>query len=94
VRLRVLHRAAEHEVYGLSLIEELARHGYKLSTGTLYPMLQDMERSGELVSLRECHGRAVRRLCRITPLGREGLSLAKQGLRELAGEVMPPKPPG
>jgi PadR family transcriptional regulator PadR len=30
------------------MIDELARHGYKLSPGTLYPMLHAMERSGYL----------------------------------------------
>jgi len=33
--------------FGLGIIEELARHGYKL-IGTLYPMLHDMERKGYL----------------------------------------------
>jgi PadR family transcriptional regulator, regulatory protein PadR len=89
VRLHVLHHAAEHEVYGLWMIEELARHGYKLSPGTLYPMLEVMEERGYLVSRRERHGRTVRRLYRITDLGREGLALAMERLRELRGEVAP-----
>ena len=46
VRLHVLHHAAEHEVYGLWMIEELARHGYRLRAGTLYPMLEAMEQRG------------------------------------------------
>ncbi len=37
VRLHILHHASEHEIYGLWIIEELARHGYRLSSGTLYP---------------------------------------------------------
>jgi DNA-binding PadR family transcriptional regulator len=28
------------------MIEELARHGYKISPGTLYPMLHALERKG------------------------------------------------
>ena len=44
VRLHVLHQAMEGEVCGLEMIEELGRRGYKLSAGTLYPMLQAMER--------------------------------------------------
>jgi PadR family transcriptional regulator, regulatory protein PadR len=35
VRIHVLHHAAEGEVYGQWLIEELARHGYRISPGTL-----------------------------------------------------------
>jgi len=41
-------------------IEELARHGYKLSAGTLYPMLHDMERKGYLHSVEERSGRQTR----------------------------------
>ena len=32
-------RGREEPIYGLAMIEELARHGYKLSAGTLYPIL-------------------------------------------------------
>jgi len=35
IRLHVLHHAAEGELYGAWMIEELARHGYRLSPGTL-----------------------------------------------------------
>src|SRR5579859_2643932 len=34
VRIHILHHAAEGEVYGQWLIEELARHGYRISPGT------------------------------------------------------------
>ena len=46
IRLHVLHHAAEHEIYGQWMIDELAQHGYKLSAGTLYPMLHAMEQRG------------------------------------------------
>ena len=46
--LHVLHQAAEHEIYGLLMIEELANHGYRLSPGTLYPMLHVREKRGYL----------------------------------------------
>ena len=36
IRLHILHHACEGEVFGLWLIEELGRHGYKLSPGTMY----------------------------------------------------------
>lgn len=53
------------------MIEELARHGYKLSAGTLYPMLRSMAKKGYLVSEERRSGRSVRRIYRATPLGRE-----------------------
>ena len=43
IRLHVLHHAAEGDLYGQWMIEELARHGYRVSPGTLYPMLHAME---------------------------------------------------
>src|ERR1700756_1131316 len=70
VRLHVLHHAAEHEIYGQWMIDELARRGYKLSPGTLYPMLHAMERRGYLKSKRERAGRTFRLLYCATALGR------------------------
>ena len=46
VRLHVLHHAAEHEIYGQWMIDELASHGYRLSAGTLYPLLHKLARDG------------------------------------------------
>jgi DNA-binding PadR family transcriptional regulator len=67
VRLHILHHAVAGEVYGQWMIEELARHGYKLSAGTLYPMLHAMERRGYLQSSRQRIGRTFRRVYRATP---------------------------
>ena len=77
VRLHVLHHAAEHEIYGQWMIDELARHGYDLSPGTLYPMLHAMEQRGYLRSRKERAGRTIRTLYRATALGRRALALAK-----------------
>lgn len=88
IRLHVLHHAAEQEIYGQWMIDELAHHGYRLSPGTLYPMLHKMKRDGYLVSHQEREGRTVRKLYTITPKGREGLALAKDRIREFAGEAM------
>lgn len=87
IRLHILHHAAEHDIYGQWMIDELAEHGYRLSPGTLYPMLHRMERVGYLSSREERDGRTVRKLYRATPLGLEGLELAKARLREFTGEA-------
>jgi PadR family transcriptional regulator, regulatory protein PadR len=89
VRLHILHHAAEGDLYGQWMIEELARHGYKLSPGTLYPMLHAMENKGYLTSREERVGRSARRLYRTTPLGQQALDLAKGKLRELFSELLP-----
>lgn len=88
IRLHVLHHAAEGELYGQWMIEELARHGYRLSPGTLYPMLRAMENKGYLVSEERRVGRAVRRVYRATPLGRKALESARGRVRELFGEMI------
>jgi PadR family transcriptional regulator PadR len=45
IRLHILHHAAEDAFYGQWMIHELARHRYKLSPGTLYPMLRPTPRT-------------------------------------------------
>jgi hypothetical protein len=34
IRLHILHHAAEEPIFGLGMIEELARHGYRISAGS------------------------------------------------------------
>jgi PadR family transcriptional regulator, regulatory protein PadR len=87
IRLHVLHHAAEEEIYGQWIMEELARHGYRLSPGTLYPMLHAMEKRGYLRSREKKSGRSVRRLYRATAKGVKALDAAKEKLKELVGEL-------
>lgn len=87
VRLHVLHHAAEEPIYGQWMIDELARHGYRLSPGTLYPMLAKMERDGYLTCHAEREGRTSRKLYSITEKGRAGLAVARMRLRELVREA-------
>ena len=94
IRLHVLHHAVEGEVYGQWMIEELRRHGYRLSPGTLYPMLHAMERKGYLASREARQGRSVRRLYRATALGRRALGEAKRKARELLAEILLPSERG
>jgi DNA-binding PadR family transcriptional regulator len=68
--------------------EELARHGYALSPGTLYPLLHGLERKGYLKSTSMRVGSTVRRLYRATPAGRRALSAAKIKVKELFGEII------
>jgi DNA-binding PadR family transcriptional regulator len=88
IRLHILHHAAGGEVYGQWIIQELARHGYRLSPGTLYPMLHALQRKGYLRSREQRLGKTARRLYRATAKGRAALEDAKEKLRELVGEIM------
>lgn len=87
IRLHILHHAAKGPVYGLWMIEELARHGYRLSPGTLYPILHALEAKGHLHSTAEREGRRTRRVYRATPAGRKALRAAKRKVQELFGEL-------
>jgi DNA-binding PadR family transcriptional regulator len=88
IRLHVLHHATEGPVFGLGMIEELARHGYRISPGSLYPMLQALERKGYLRSNEKRQGRSLRRVYRATPLGRRALAACKSRVRELFHELI------
>jgi DNA-binding PadR family transcriptional regulator len=70
------------------MAEELRRHGYAISYGTLYPTLHRMEDEGLLSSRQEVHDGRVRRVYRATDAGREALVDGRRVLRELAHEVL------
>ena len=88
IRLHILHHASKRLVFGVWFIEELARHGYKLSPGTLYPLLHGLEEKGYLRSIKEREGKRLRRLYQATPLGRKALVSARQKVSELFGELL------
>src|ERR1700751_3199714 len=88
IRLHILHHAEHERIFGAGMAEELARHGYKISPGTLYPILHGLEKRGYLKSEEERSGRSIRRLYTITASGRRALKTAKLRVRELFGELI------
>ncbi|HDZ90979.1 MAG: helix-turn-helix transcriptional regulator [Deltaproteobacteria bacterium] len=87
IKLHVLYHASRDRIFGLWVIEELRRHGYELSPGTLYPILHRMEKKGYLRSKREVVKGKTRRAYSITARGEEVLREAKTKVRELFGEL-------
>jgi DNA-binding PadR family transcriptional regulator len=87
IRLHILRHASQDGVFGLRIIEELARHGYKLSAGTLYPLLHSMEKKGLLRSHEFLEAGKIRRIYKSTPRGRKALSLAREKVRQLFGAL-------
>ena len=87
IRLHLLHHAAEGSIFGAGMIEELARHGYRLSPGTLYPLLHRLERDGYLRSKGKLTGGKIRRIYSITRRGRKVLAVGRRRVRELFGEL-------
>ena len=88
VRLHVLHHAAEEPIFGLGIIRELGRHGYRLGPGTVYPLLHSMERRGWLrTAVQLVEGRR-RKTYAATAAGRRALKLARERVRELYEEML------
>ena len=86
IRLHVLYHAANQPIFGLQMIEELGRHRYRVSPGTLYPVLHGMEKRGLLTSARQ-GGPNGRRVYRATAEGRRALTTARRRVRELFREL-------
>jgi DNA-binding PadR family transcriptional regulator len=88
IRLHVLHHAAEEPIFGLGMIRELARHGYHISPGSLYPLLHGLEQKGYLRSVEQRNGKSLRRVYRATRQGRQALRAATRQVRELFHELI------
>jgi len=92
VRVHLLHHAAEAPIYGLEMIQELARHGYDMSPGTLYPIFHGLEKAGYLQSEQQRVEGKIRKYYRITEAGQEALALLRPKVRELVNEVLHDRP--
>ena len=87
-KLHILHHAAQHPVYGLWMLQELAEHGHRLSPGTLYPILARMERRGWLRRDGNAPHARARQAFRITASGRRVLEALRREVTELYEEVV------
>lgn len=87
-KIHILHHAAQGAVVGNWMLQELRRHGYDVSPGTLYPLLNRMEKNGWLRSEQDASkGPKSRKSYYLTPEGREVLDLAGRQVQELCREV-------
>ena len=87
IRLHVLHHASREPIFGQGIMDELAHHGYRLSPGTMYPILHGLEKGGYLKSAVEKDGRRSRRTYVATAAGRKALRIAKGRVWELFREL-------
>ncbi|MGQ3684508.1 MAG: PadR family transcriptional regulator [Candidatus Loosdrechtia sp.] len=88
IKIHILYHASKEEVFGIGLIEELGRHGYKLSPGTLYPTLAKMQEDGLLVCEYRIVDHKQRKYYKITRTGIKMLNKVKVKLKELYEEVV------
>ena len=90
IELHILHHASEAPLYGLWMLEELARHGYRLSASHLYPRFHRLQREGLLRRRDKVVDGKLRKYYRLTPQGRGYLKVQKHRLMELVGEALQP----
>jgi DNA-binding PadR family transcriptional regulator len=94
VRLHILYHAAQEPICGVGIVDELSRHGYSLSPGTVYPVLHELEEAGYLTGWAKVVAGKQRKFYEVTAAGRKALRAAKEKLRELAAEVLEVQTPG
>jgi PadR family transcriptional regulator PadR len=87
VKIHVLFHASKEAIYGVGIAAELERHGYRLSPGTLYPLLHNLEAADFLLREDRIVGGKVRKYYRITPLGQQALEDAREKVIDLVEEV-------
>ena len=87
VRIHILYHASVEPFYGAGVSAELERHGYRLSWGTLYPLLHNLEAEGFLTREERVVEGKVRKYYEITDLGREALKEARGKALELVQEI-------
>lgn len=87
VRVHVLHHASQEPVFGQGMIEELGRHGYRLSPGTIYPLLHSMERRGWLKAKPVLVAGRRRKCYTATGAGKAALKEAIGRVQELFLEI-------
>lgn len=87
ISIHILYHAAHEPIYGVWMIGELERHGYRLSAGTLYPILHSLKEEGLLTSRDENVEGKIRKYYSITPLGQKVLKEARAKAYELFKEI-------
>jgi len=88
IKVHILYHASKEPIYGVEIAEELNRHGYYISPGTLYPTLHRLEEAGYLKRVSQVVNGKVRKYYSITEQGLDVLKEARKKIRELVDEVL------
>jgi len=65
IKIHILYHASKEPIFGVEIADELARHGYRVSPGTLYPTLHRLEKEGYLESFSKVVNGRVRKYYRL-----------------------------
>jgi len=71
VKIYTLWRVSKSEVYGVKIIEEMRDLGFRVSPGTLYPILHTLLEEKDVTMTRQVVKGKVRKFYRATPKGRK-----------------------
>lgn len=90
MRVHILYHATHDSqgIYGVAMIEELKRHGYSISPGTLYPILHNMTKKGLLTYQKTLIKGKQRKVYKTTEAGKKTLVQLIRFIDELSKEVM------
>jgi len=91
IKIHILYHASKEPIFGVEISEELARHGYRVSPGTLYPTLHRLKKEGYLESFSKVVDGRVRKYYQATARGKLVLEQSKEKIRELVAEVIEEK---
>lgn len=87
IKIHILYHAAKEPIYGQEFSDELKRHGYEISFGTLYPIFHKLEGKGLLVSKTKNVKGKIRKYYTITKKGSDVLNEARIKAKELVDEL-------
>lgn len=87
MQIHILVQAKKEPFFGLWMIEELKNYGYKMSPGTIYPLLTKMESENLLKKEVRLVAGKNRKYYFITDEGIEVLSVAKEKAMVLFKEL-------
>lgn len=88
IKIHILYHATKEPIFGVEIAQELSRHGYYLSPGTLYPTLHRLEKEGYLARTEKVVGGRVRKYYTATEQGYAVLREASTKIGELVEEVL------
>jgi PadR family transcriptional regulator PadR len=87
IKIHILYHAQREPVFGKAFKQELKRHGYDISYGTLYPIFHTLERQGYLHSTKENIRGKIRKYYTITKKGKMVLQQSRSKAEELFDEL-------
>ncbi len=91
IRIHILYHATNDKegIHGAGMIAELKTHGYKISPGTLYPILHTLTKDGLLNVHHKTVNGKQRKQYISTEKGKETLHNLINFIQELSKEVTP-----